>query len=1443
MKKKLLSLLLVIAIMVTSVSMGFGAIGAFAAGSQDVGVSFSVQNKQATGSSASTNLVATVGNGYKVRIKSVTTAVVNSSLGTASVSVSYTANSTVLTNNGTMAVNISGVGSNANTAIRYVITYDILDSSNNAIWTDKVNYAYGVVSQNTAVSGGVGSNTAISTSAVIKEIGNWAAAKDVNVTFKYINVPNTAYVQSTSGSYKYQTQTYNPSSLSSGGSDSTGSVTISNQTSSVTVSKASSFNYSHASKKSTSYSAETEWLSWSIPTTSGYHSFNYTVDAGNADGSGSVAIYYLNANDKTAATTALEDCANLQADNYTADSWNALVSAMDKAAQVAYAVQGANEGYKFACQNGASVASAVNDAKSKLVEVGANYDAAWDAYWYFYGNTEYKPEYTGLQNKMVSVTTYEANATATGSEVVKYYTEASIQAVIDYANTVDMSLKRYNQHIVDGYEANIKALSNQLVVAGAVYTYLDIAIKEYNETDGSIYTEGSWASYTNAVNNAKAVSRTLTVDSQNAVNNALTSVFQAKHKLVKLPADFTQLSPALASAAQIVKEYNNNKLLTSMEGFSDIWPIFEERYAAADAVKEYTKDQQTEVNAATDDLIKVINSLARYRILDTTELLAAVTQNAEYAKEYYVEDSYNTWNTLKLEGRSFYLKAQATYTGSDRKTYENYDEMVRLTSAIQNAYENLEKIKADFTELNDAVSRIPSDDVLALYEDTYVNAIKSIVATINYGATFDEQDKVKEITKNLNAALAELTPAHYKSADYADVDKAIAEAGAINQSIVTNYSIVTDAINAVDRNKKIVEQADVDAMAAAIREAIANLEYILADYTDVNKAIEEANAVENKDWYANYYKVTEAIEAVDRTKNVLEQADVDAMAAAIREAIANLKLADADYSGIREAIAAYNAKAPLSDFEPGTVDAVDTAIANVVYGLKADEQYKVDAWEAEIEAAIEAMKLLPADYSRLNATIAYAQSLDSTKYSNYNLVTDAINAVDWELNCRQNAEMLAQITAINDAVAALELLPADYTKVDEEIEAARYAYNNGAFPYTQESIDAVEAVIASIDRTLKVDRQNDVNAYITQIKIAVAQLTYVRADYNSLDEVKAQYDALQRDLYASLSAVDAYVAKIDWNKTIDKQDEVDTYAEELAEMLKNLEYAPADYTAVDNAITIFNAINRDYYEPFDVAMVEQVINSVETGLKKNEQERVNEMAQAINDAIAELRTKMKKADLKGLLSAVEQANAKIDEMIATGYAIEQESYLTLDTYLTRAKDFDADTTIDKQGEVDETTANILEAAANLEFVFTKILDGSGLIIEDGYIYGFEEGSTSADARALIKFVGAAELKIIETKNGFGTGTMIQFISTKDGSVIETYTVLVFGDATGDAVIDMFDVSYVAELANEGGHPSDMILRVLDVAKDNTIDIVDVSMLINLANMEATLSQDGTMKKY
>lgn len=75
---------------------------------------------------------------------------------------------------------------------------------------------------------------------------------------------------------------------------------------------------------------------------------------------------------------------------------------------------------------------------------------------------------------------------------------------------------------------------------------------------------------------------------------------------------------------------------------------------------------------------------------------------------------------------------------------------------------------------------------------------------------------------------------------------------------------------------------------AVHKNSSAVFKYAKADYTELDQSEKAAKAL-NKDDYKDFSAVEKALAAIDRTKNITEQADVDAMAKAINDAVAGLE--------------------------------------------------------------------------------------------------------------------------------------------------------------------------------------------------------------------------------------------------------------------------------------------------------------------------------------------------------------------------------------------------------------------------------------------------------------------------------------------------------------------------------------------------------------------------
>ena len=394
-------------------------------------------------------------------------------------------------------------------------------------------------------------------------------------------------------------------------------------------------------------------------------------------------------------------------------------------------------------------------------------------------------------------------------------------------------------------------------------------------------------------------------------------------------------------------------------------------------------------------------------------------------------------------------------------------------------------------------------------------------------------------------------------ADYTAVDAAIASAVALDGSLYTNYSAVEDSINAVSRVKSKAQQTEVDAMAKAIEDAIAALQYKGANYTKVDAAIDKAKAL-NKDNYKDFSGVEAAVNAVVRGKNITKQSEVDAMAKAIEDAIKALVYKDADYTKVNEAIKKANAleKDNYKDFS-----GVEAAVKAVVRGKNITEQSEVDKMAKAIEKAIDALQYKGADYTKVDEAIAKAKALNKDNYKDFSGVEAAVKAVVRGKNITEQSEVDKMAKAIEKAIDALQYKGADYTKVEAAIAKAKTLKKDN-----YKDFSGVEAAVNAVDRDKNVTEQSEVDKMAKAIEKAIDSLQYKGADYTKVEAAIAKAKALNKDNYKDFSGVDDAVKAVVRGNDITKQTEVDAMAKAIDDAISVLQYKDSDYTKVDAVI-------------------------------------------------------------------------------------------------------------------------------------------------------------------------------------------------------------------------------------------------------------------------------------
>lgn len=150
---------------------------------------------------------------------------------------------------------------------------------------------------------------------------------------------------------------------------------------------------------------------------------------------------------------------------------------------------------------------------------------------------------------------------------------------------------------------------------------------------------------------------------------------------------------------------------------------------------------------------------------------------------------------------------------------------------------------------------------------------------------------------------------------------------------------------------------------------------------------------------------------------------------------------------------------------------------------------------------------------------------------------------------------------------------------------------------------------------------NEATAIFDSVIAKLLSMTYAGADYTDVDAAIKRANSLNKDNYKDFSKVEDAINAVNRDKDITEQEVVNGYAKAINEAIDHLEYKDADYTKVTEAIEKANNLNKDNYKDF--TEVEKAINAVVTGKNITQQDEVDAMAKAINDAIDALAFQLK----------------------------------------------------------------------------------------------------------------------------------------------------------------------------------------------------------------------------
>lgn len=685
----------------------------------------------------------------------------------------------------------------------------------------------------------------------------------------------------------------------------------------------------------------------------------------------------------------------------------------------------------------------------------------------------------------------------------------------------------------------IGKLTPKVVEEDADYTRLNAEIaasqKIVDTEQASWYTEATWSAFTTALAEAKAVPAGLKKSSQDTIDAAASKLNAARTGLKDAAASYTALDALIGEC----------DALNSADYTSVSWQNLTIALTAAKAVARDLKARnQATIDTAYNNLKAAKDALVPLGKANYQPLIDEINKGTAYTEDYYTADTWTAYQTVLAE-------AQAMVAAGDLKE-DQQSQISAEVAKLVDAKAALKFVDADYTAVDAALAKIPSDDDLAAYYTT--DSATAVIAARNAvvrGYNKTRQPDVDKMASDIETAVANLK---LIPADTTALKAAIDEAKGVNSALYTadSYNAMkaeldkAEALYAKTDLTKKDNQAEVDAQTKALNDAIKALVPAGADYTKLNNAIKAFEALTESDWTAASWatakaKYDAAKEASKKVYTVDKQAELDAIADALTEAISKLVPAPADFTALDDIVKKINVyltswtKYLTDDYKTKANAAVESANAADFRALTKNDQATVDAKTAEITALYENPEFLAWDYTKINEAKAAFAAIDRSKYTDDSLA--AVEALfaevgdDWKQDPRKPegaqqstyaSQMLIQSRVLKWETLLVEKPveeKADYTALDAAIKTAEDLIAKGTGNYTDDSVKVLQDALAegkALSRDLLASEQATVDAATAKINAAMP-LTEKDANYTALDAAIALAKTKNADAYTEAS--------------------------------------------------------------------------------------------------------------------------------------------------------------------------------------------------------------------------------------------------------------------------------------------------------------------------------------
>ena len=213
-------------------------------------------------------------------------------------------------------------------------------------------------------------------------------------------------------------------------------------------------------------------------------------------------------------------------------------------------------------------------------------------------------------------------------------------------------------------------------------------------------------------------------------------------------------------------------------------------------------------------------------------------------------------------------------------------------------------------------------------------------------------------------------------------------------------------------------------------------------------------------------------------------------------------------------------------------------------------------------------------------------------------------------------------------------------------------------------------------------------AHNTAVEYGIDYVLLDKVTFGSITETLEKAESIDRGLYTeeSLAVLDEAVNAVDLDLIGVTQTQINEWENVINNALDMLKYKPADYAEVNEAIEKANGIDRNFYTDESLANLDEAVAAVDKELDITNQTAVQKYADAITEALGNLR--YKPADYTAVNEAIEKANG-IDRILYS-----QSTLAVLDQSI-NAVDYNLDIT--QQSIVDGFADRINSAISSLKY--------------------------------------------------------------------------------------------------------------------------------------------------